>query len=130
MSGKTRHKSHLPASSSLLLFGEAASCSSLPEVLDGVEEKLIPEKGEASRQCGLQKAGRQTLEEASDALLFGYLDRAVHQASIAPHLTHSGQQSENTLKNTSSKHKNTRQTTLPVQTEFWPPQSPPPAASS
>lgn len=58
----------------------------VPELPYGVEEKLIPEEGEASRQRRLDEARRQAFEVASHALLSGDLDGAVHQAFVASHL--------------------------------------------
>lgn len=52
----------------------------------GIEKKFIPKKAEACGQCSLHETGRQALEEASDPLLFSYLQHAIHQASITPHL--------------------------------------------
>lgn len=74
-----------PSSSFLHVFGERV-CLPLPEVMYGIEEKFIPKKGEACWERSLHKAGRQAFEEASHALLSGYLKRAIHQASITPHL--------------------------------------------
>ena len=77
----------LPSLLSLLeVFGEAVCSPCLLEVTHAAEENLIPKKGEACRQSGLHEAGREAFEEASEALLFGYLNRAVQQASVTPHL--------------------------------------------
>lgn len=70
----------------LQVFGEAVCCSSLPEVMYGIKKKFIPKKAEACWQRSLHKAWWQAFEEASDALLFSYLQRTIHQATITPHL--------------------------------------------
>lgn len=75
-----------PSLSFLQVFGEAVCSPALLEVMHGIEEKFIPKKGEACWQCSLHQAGREAFEEASHALLFGYLNHAVHQASVSPHL--------------------------------------------
>lgn len=72
--------------SSVEVFGEDLCSPSLLNVKQGVHEKFIPKKGEACCQCSFQKARWQAFEEASEALLFGYVSHAVQQASVAPHL--------------------------------------------
>lgn len=67
-------------------FFQVCRSPSLLEVMHDVEEKFIPEESEACWQRGLHEAGREAFEEASGALFFGYLNHAVHQASVAPHL--------------------------------------------
>lgn len=55
--------------------------------MHGVEEKFIPKKGEARWKRSFYETGGQAFEESSEALLFGYLNHAVEQTSVAPHLS-------------------------------------------
>lgn len=70
----------------LLVFGESVPLL-IPECLHGIKEKFIPEKGKARGQRSLEQAGRQAFEQAAEPLLFGYLNHAVQQAPVAPHLS-------------------------------------------
>lgn len=69
------------------VFGEADGPPFVPGVADGVEEKFIPEKCKPRGQGGLYQAGPQALKQAPGPLLPGYLDHAVQQAPVAPHLS-------------------------------------------
>lgn len=68
------------------VFGEVTGSPPLLQVARGVEEELVPVEGEACGQRCLHQAGREAFEEASDPLLSGDLNHAVHQAPVAPHL--------------------------------------------
>lgn len=75
-----------PSSSSVKVFGDDICSPFLLEVMHGVDKKFIPKKGEACWQRSFYETGGQAFEESSEALLFGYLNHAVEQTSVAPHL--------------------------------------------
>lgn len=68
------------------VFGRLWCCLPFLDVMNEINEELIPKKRKACWECSLYKAGRETFEEAPKALLFGYLKHAVHQTTVAPNL--------------------------------------------
>lgn len=112
------------------VFGEALCSPFIPDVTYGIQEEFIPKKGEACWQRSFHKAGREAFKEASDALLFGYLNRTVQQASIIPHLNERRRRWCLNTHNKCSKMWNMMEMSLPVQSELLLPRSPPPAVSS
>lgn len=121
-----------PSSSSVKVFGDDICSPFLLEVMHGVDEKFIPKKGEACWQRSFYETGGQAFEESSEALLFGYLNHAVEQTSVAPHLHRTDRRQCFTIKPRALNQIwwNMLLRSLPVQSELWLLQSPPPAVSS